>query len=693
MHALIPAGQIPDLRLYVTDSLGNPYVEEERLPQILQPIARSRRDANAIKRGEPITVVIGNPPYKEKAKGRGGWIEQGSDGREAPLDRWMPPPEWGVGEHAKHLKNLYVYFWRWATWKVFGTGLHASTGLGETDKAGIVCFISVAGFLNGPGFQKMRDDLRRSCHEVWVIDCSPEGHQPDVPTRIFQAVQQPVCIVLAARALGKNPDVPGRVRFHALPKGRREEKFAALAALSINGSAWMDCPSGWRDPFLPVSAGAWRDYPPLDDFFVYNGSGVMPGRTWVIAPDAVSLRERWSILIRERDATRKETLFHPHLRGGKPGDKHIRKAVAKSLTGHPARLSAVIADRGACVEPVRYAFRSYDRQWIIPDARLINQPNPTLWDGHSSRQVYLTALEDHAPSAGPAITLTDLIPDLHHYNGRGGRAYPLWRDATSHIPNVKPALLAYLAKAYRREITADDVVAYLAAVLAHPAFTTRFAPELVMPGLRVPLTADARLFDNAVQLEREVVWLQTFGQHFTDAAAGRPRRSPRLPKNEAPRIPKDGAIPGAPEPLPDVIDYDAGQRRLRIGKGHIDNVSPAVWAYEVSGKQVLRQWFSYRKLDRSRPIIGDRRPPSPLDKVQPESWPAEYTSELLDVLHVLGRLVALEPKQAELLDEICEHPTLDVEDLRREGALDMPSKKEGPPSGTTNEDQGALDLA
>jgi hypothetical protein len=63
---------------------------------------------------------------------------------------------------------------------------------------------SVAGFLNGPGFQKMRDDLRRSCHEIWVIDCSPEGHQPDVPTRVFQGVRQPVCIVLAARALRKN---------------------------------------------------------------------------------------------------------------------------------------------------------------------------------------------------------------------------------------------------------------------------------------------------------------------------------------------------------------------------------------------------------------------------------------------------------------------------------------------------------
>ena len=67
--------------------------------------------------------MIGNPPYKEKAEGRGGWIEKGSGGKlVAPLDRWRPPPEWGVGAHVKHLKNLYVYFWRWATWKVFGSG-------------------------------------------------------------------------------------------------------------------------------------------------------------------------------------------------------------------------------------------------------------------------------------------------------------------------------------------------------------------------------------------------------------------------------------------------------------------------------------------------------------------------------------------------------------------------------------------
>ena len=50
----------------------------------------------------------------------------------------------------------------------------------------MVCFITVAGLLNGPGFQGMRADLRRTADEIWVIDCSPDGHQPIVNTRIFQ---------------------------------------------------------------------------------------------------------------------------------------------------------------------------------------------------------------------------------------------------------------------------------------------------------------------------------------------------------------------------------------------------------------------------------------------------------------------------------------------------------------------------
>ncbi len=643
-------------RMFVTDTLSNPYVEQEWLPAILGPIADSRRQANEIKVREPITVVIGNPPYKEKAKGMGGWVEAGDPQKPALLKAWMPPADWGVGAHAKHLYNLYVYFLRWATWKVFDHDPNANTG--------VVCFITVAGFLNGPGFQKMRDYLRRTTDEIWIIDCSPEGHQPEVNTRIFQGVQHPVCIILASRSPKTDTESPAIVRFRALPGGRREEKFAARGKLALNSRGWVDCPADWRSPFLPAATGAWSTYPELESLFAYNGSGVMPGRTWVIAPDADSLQRRWQKLISAR-ADQKEALFHPHL----TGDRNIAKTLSMGLPGHEPRPTPIADERGACETPVPYGFRSFDRQWIIPDNRLINRPNPELWASHSDRQFYLTAPSDRAPTDGPALTFTALIPDLHHYNGRGGRAFPLWRDSGCTIPNVLPGVLAYLSRNFSRSVSAEDVMAYVAAIVANPAFTARFRADLVRPGLRVPITSDGHLFTEAADLGRTLIWLHTFGERFVDPRHGRPRQPPRMSRGEAPRVPRAGAISQDQDAMPDTIDYDATKQRLLIGEGYVERVPPEVWNYEVSGKRVVRQWFSYRKANRERPIIGDRRPPSKLGDIQPDRWLSEYTTELINLLNVIGRLVELEPTQADLLERVCSGKTIPFDDLNAAGAL------------------------
>lgn len=639
-------------RMFVTDTLGSPYAEVEMLGSWYGKISESRRQANEIKRKEPITVVLGNPPYKEKAKGRGGWIEEGSlaVGRKTGLlEDWIPPKDWGVGAHAKHLRNLYVYFWRWATWKVFDHD--------PQHDAGIVCFITVAGFLNGPGFQGMRDYLRRTADRIWIIDCSPEGHQPDVPTRIFQGVQQPVCIVLAARSKQKAANQPAVVKYTVLPAGQRELKFAALAKLKLESKVWQDCPTDGRAPFLPAATGAWASFPALDELFGYNGSGVMPGRTWIIAPDAESLRQRWRKLVRAKPED-KQALFVPHLNKGKLGDRHVDREVSKGLAGYPDNATPISKERGECLAPVQYGFRSFNRQWIIPDPRVITQPNADLWASFSSKQVYLTAPHDRTPTAGPAISFTAFIPDLHHYHGRGGRVFPLYRDAQASTPNVAPKLLEFLTASYQVPVTAEDFFAYLAGVAAHPAYTACFQKDLAQPGLRIPLAGRLKLFARAVELGRRVIWLHTFGERFADAKAGRPPGPPRLPKDLGPRIPRDGAIPDDADSMPDEMAYDEARQRLLVGTGFVANVPPAVWNYEVSGKRVLTQWFSYRKKNRDRPIIGDRRPPSKLGDIQPDHWLAEYTAELLNVLHVLALLVDLEPRQARLLEEIREAETL-----------------------------------
>ena len=122
---------------------------------------------------------------------------------------------------------------------------------------------------------------------------------------------------------------------------------------------------------------------------------------------------------------------------------------------------------------------------------------------------------------------------------------------------------------------------------------------------------------------------------------------------------------------PEAIERRTGIRtRARIGANEsgfgpsprviaaLREAAPEVWTYQVSGKNVLRQWFSYRKKNRERPLIGDKRKPSPLGDIQPDHWLPEYTSELINVLNVLTLLVQLEPKQAALLKRVCDGPLI-----------------------------------
>ncbi len=134
-------------------------------------------------------VIIGNPPYRDKARGAAPWIEaRRQDGGEEllprpSLDEFRLP---GNGRREYVLSSLYVYFWRWALWQAM-----------ETRQApGTVAFITPSAYLTSDAFAGMRAHMRRWADEGWIIDLSPEGHQAPVGTRIFRDVQAPVCICI-----------------------------------------------------------------------------------------------------------------------------------------------------------------------------------------------------------------------------------------------------------------------------------------------------------------------------------------------------------------------------------------------------------------------------------------------------------------------------------------------------------------
>jgi len=650
----VPASAQSKLRTYVTNTLDDPLVEETKLGTWYEPIAQSRRDANKIKAYEPVMVVLGNPPYKEKSKGRGGFVEQGTPDRPAPLARFIPDKSLGVGTHVKHLYNPYVYFWRWATDKVFDQHTNSDRG--------IVCFITAAGFLGGAGFSEMRAYLRERADAVYVIDCTPEpGIQPPVSTRIFQGVQQRICITIAIRD-GSTGTAPAPVYHRALAAGPRAAKFKELASISLTDDGWKQAATSPYAPFWPASVADWAAYPELGDLLLYSGSGTMVGRTWPIAPDRETLTRRWGAFI-AAPLERKPELMQEH-----PVDRNVQKKLSDNLPGFLPPTCALAQETGKLPEPVRYPFRSFDRQWIIPDKRLINRPNPTLWHVRGPNQVYLTAPDDRPVEDGPAATFTAEVPDLHHYNNRGGRTWPLWRDASGTIPNTTPKILTAMSDRIGQSVHGPDLMAYIAAVLAHPGYHTTFAQHLRTPGIRIPLTADPVLFNRAIDLGRRVIWLHSYGTRFVDPAASRPQGAPRLPADRAAKVLAGHPIPADDNNMPDELSYHAADQILHVGTGRIGPVPEVVWNYSVGNKRILTQWFSYRRRNRERPTIGDRRN-SPLSNLQPATWLPEYTADLVDLLHVLTLLTDIHPVQAQLLDDIVDGPAITVVDLTAAGVL------------------------
>jgi hypothetical protein len=77
------------------------------------------------------------------------------------------------------------------------------------------------------------------------------------------------------------------------------------------------------------------------------------------------------------------------------------------------------------------------------------------------------------------------VPDLHHFNGRGGKdVIPLYRDPEATEPNVTAGLLAYLSKAYGFDVNTEDLAAYVYALLGGQSYAARFWNELETPGPR-----------------------------------------------------------------------------------------------------------------------------------------------------------------------------------------------------------------
>ena len=128
-----PNGHLPaqGAPVYLCDTLESPHATTPQGSLFTRRLSQEHERARAVKASQEIWVCLGNPPYDRQTRDnpeqtqKGGWIRAGEGTiqrpQNAPLDDFLEPARAsGNGKYANSLYNDYVYFWRFALWKVFG---------------------------------------------------------------------------------------------------------------------------------------------------------------------------------------------------------------------------------------------------------------------------------------------------------------------------------------------------------------------------------------------------------------------------------------------------------------------------------------------------------------------------------------------------------------------------------------------
>jgi hypothetical protein len=696
-------GELPKdgIHVYLTDTLESPHAETPPQSLFSKPLTDEHRRAANVKRRVPIMVCLGNPPYDRESydpaemeanpdlQRKGGWVRHGDTDKEGEHSRPIlrdfiePAQQSGAGKHLKNLYNDYVYFWRWALWKMFENP--------EARGPGIVTFITASSYLRGPGFVGMRRKMREAFDELWIVDLEGDQLGARKTENVF-AIQTPVAIAIGLRATKDRPATPATVRYTRLT-GTQVEKLEKLDKIqSFADLSWEDCFEDWEAPMLPKGTGNFFDWPTLTNLFPWQHSGSQFKRTWPIAEVPDVLNRRWQTLVA---ATDKKVFFR------ETRDRKIDKGYPGIEDGVREHIRNVTAEK-AVPEIHRYAFRSLDRQYCFRDTRLGDFIRPVLWRSYNAKQVYLTSLLTKVLGPGPAATVTCLVPDLDFFSGRGGKdVIPLWRDAEGSEANLTHGLSEALSKELGSTVSPEDVFAYCYAMLSAPAYVETFSEELTIPGPRIPISKDRKFFQKAVALGRKLIWLHTYGERMApngrntgEVPQGKARCVKGIPGTAAeypeafsyvetpPQIAQWGGAPtvrqvGRPF-LADPVGQECPTYKsagiLRVGTGEIAPVSKEVFTFSVSGLDVVKSWLRYRMK------AGAGRSSSPLDEIRPETWTAQMTQELLELLWVLEATVEMQPDLDQLLADVCGGPVFDANDLP------TPTEAERrPPSG---DDQG-----
>jgi predicted helicase len=140
--------------------------------------------------------------------------------------------------------------------------------------------------------------------------------------------------------------------------------------------------------------------------------------------------------------------------------------------------------------------------------------------------------------------------------------------------NIKPDILKFLSKTYKREVTPEEIFYYIYGVLYTNKYRVKYAEFLKIDFPRVPLIKNYKLFKKVSEC----------GNRLTD-----------LHLLESPELDQPVAkFQGKGDNRVEKVKY--GQGKVYINNDqHFEGISPEIWEYQIGGYQVCDKWLKDRK--------------------------------------------------------------------------------------------------
>lgn len=441
----------------------------------------------------PITVVVGNPPYRT---GQDSANDANVNDSYTSLDEEIRQT-YAARSNASLVRNLYDSYVRAIKWAT----LRIEDGAGR----GIIAYVTNGSWIDSNAFDGMRKTLVDEFSSVYVFNLRGNQRTAGEQSRreggkVFGGGSR---ATVAVTVLVKNPERVGPATVHYVDIGdylTTDQKLKKVdAAGSMGAMDTLVLSPNEQGDWLNQRRDDFSNFSPLEDLFHVASLGVSTSRdSWLVSSSRDTLTENMNSLIQNYNSA----LDRGRGREGVPATQISWSRALRARFDRSQRLQTT------GLEMRRSTYRPFFRQWSATGGPLVEARGRTPEMFETDRkQIAMTILRpnDRTPFS---LLMIDSVPNLGYFMDPGQVVpllYPSDREAQLPLDsaggaryNIRDESLSEFRTAYPgEEISKEDIFYYVYALLHSPEYRDIYSADLKKTLPRIALVRDFRSFANA----------------------------------------------------------------------------------------------------------------------------------------------------------------------------------------------------